>query len=125
MNLSELGRQTLDLFRPPSDESVSEWADHNRQIVGKSAPEPGQWHTDRAPYQREIMDSFTQRGVRDIVVMSSAQVGKTDMMMNMIGRMIDLNPGPSLLVEPDEDAFRDFSTERLSPTIEATPVLRK
>lgn len=125
MNLRELGRQTLDLFRPPSDESVSEWADHNRQIVGKSAPEPGQWHTDRAPYQREIMDSFSTRGIHDIVVMSSAQVGKTDMMMNMIGRMIDLAPGPSLLVVPDEDAFRDFSVERLTPTIEATPVLRK
>ena len=125
MNLAELGRKTLELFRPPSDESVSEWADHNRIIVGKSAPEPGPWHTDRAPYQREIMDSFSRRGIHDIVVMSSAQVGKTDMMLNMIGRMIDLDPGPSLLVFPAEDDTDNFSKERLSPTIEATPVLRE
>ena len=114
----------LNIFQPPSDESVSEWADHNRIIVGKSAPEPGPWHTDRAPYQREIMDSFSQRGVRDIVVMSSAQVGKTDMIMNMLGRMISVNPGPSLMVMPAEDDCDGFSKERLSPTIEATPCLR-
>ena len=59
MNLLELGRDILNSFRPPSDESVSEWADHYRVIVGKSAPEPGPWHTDRAPYQKEIMDSFS------------------------------------------------------------------
>ena len=124
MNLYELGRKTLDMFRPPSDESVSEWADSKRVIVGKSAPEPGPWHTDRAPYQREIMDSFSQRGIHDIVIMSSAQIGKTDMTVNMMGRMIDLDPGPSLLVMPAEDDVENFSKERLAPTIEATPALR-
>ena len=86
MTLLDLARKTLNMFQPPSDETVSEWADHNRIIVGKSAPEPGPWHTDRAPYQREIMDAFTQDGIHDIVVMSSAQIGKTDIIMNMMGR---------------------------------------
>lgn len=125
MTLAELQRQTLNLFRPPSEETVSEWADKNRIIVGKAAPEPGPWHTDRAPYQREIMDAYTQRGIHKIVIMSSAQVGKTDMVMNMIGRTIDLDPGPCLLVLPAEDDTENFSKERLGPTIEATPVLRK
>ena len=125
MTLAELQRQTLNLFRPPSEETVSEWADKNRIIVGKAAPEPGPWHTDRAPYQREIMDAYTQRGIHDIVIMSSAQIGKTDMEMNMIGRMIDLDPGPCLMVLPAEDDTENFSKERLSPTIEATPALRK
>lgn len=123
MNLHELERDILNLFRPPSDESVSEWADHYRMIVSKGASEPGPWHTDRAPYQKEIMDSFSQRGIRDIVVMSAAQIGKTDMIMNMIGRMIHLKPGPSLLVMPAEDDTEKFGKERLTPTIEATPVL--
>ena len=123
MTLTELGRSTLNIFQPPSNETVSEWADHYRQIVGKGASEPGPWHTDRAPYQKGIMDSYTQRGVRDIVIMSSAQMGKTDMLINMMGRDMHLNPGPTLLVMPDEDAIEKFSKERLTPTIEATPVL--
>ena len=123
MTLQELERRVYEAFRPPSDEGVSAWADHNMIIVGKSAPEPGPWHTDRAPYQREIMDSFSERGIHDIVVMSAAQMGKTNMLMNMMGRMIDLSPGPSLLVMPAEDDGDNFSKERLAPTIEACPAL--
>ena len=125
MTLLELARKTLNMFQPPSDETVSEWADNNRIIVGKSAPEPGPWHTDRAPYQREIMDAFTQDGIHDIVVMSSAQIGKTDIIMNMMGRMICLSPGPTLHVMPTEDDCDGFAKERLQPTIDATPALRE
>ena len=125
MNLLQLGRNVLNIFQPPSDETVSEWADRYRIITGKGASEPGPWHTDRAPYQKEIMDSYTQRGIHDIVIMSSAQMGKTDMIINMMGRMMHLNPGPTLLVMPDEDAIESFSKERLTPTIEETPVLNE
>ena len=125
MTLEELGKKTLGMFTPPSDETVSEWADHNMIIVGKGASEPGPWRTDRAPYQKEIMDAFTQRGVHDIVVMSAAQVGKTNIIMNMMGRLIDLDPGPSLMVMPTEDDVDGFSKERLQPTMDAVPVLKE
>ncbi len=125
MNLIELGRATLDMFRPPSDDSVSEWADHNRIIVGKSAPEPGPWRTDRAPYQKEIMDSFSDRGIRDITMMFCAQAGKTNLIMNMMGYVIDIKPSSCLFVMPRDDDIISFSKERLTPTIEATPVLNE
>lgn len=125
MELNELGRLILGLYRPPSDETVSQWADSKRIIAGKGAAEPGPWRTSRAPYQREVMDAFTQKGVHDIVAMFCAQVGKTDMVMNMIGRSVDLDPGPSLMVFPTEDDSLKFSKERLQPTIDATPVLAK
>ena len=121
----ELRRSILNLFLPPSDMSVSEWADRYRIISGKGNPEPGPWHTDRAPYQKEIMDSFSMPKVHDIIVMSCAQVGKTDMIQNMIGRMIHLAPGPSLMVLPDEDAAKEIVKERIGPTIDMTPVLKE
>lgn len=114
----------MGMFRPPSDESTSEWADKYRIIAGKGAAEPGPWRTDRAPYQREIMDSFSDRAIHDIAVMSSAQMGKTDTALNMVFRMIDLDPGPSLLVTPAEDDYENYSKERLTPNIEATPRIR-
>lgn len=123
MTLNELGREILGMYRPPSDETVSEWADAKRIIVGKGASEPGPWHTDRAPYQREIMDAYTQKGIHDIVIMSAAQIGKTDMMLNMIGRNVEDDPGPTLMVFPTDSDLRAFSTERLQPTIDATPAL--
>lgn len=55
--------------------SVSSWADEYR-ILSVSNAEPGRWHTSRAPYQKEIMDSFTQPGIHRVVVMSASQLGK-------------------------------------------------
>ena len=124
MTLKELVRLTMDMFRPPTDLTVSEWADKYRRLAGSGSSEQGKWRTDRAPYQREIMDSFSQRGVHDIAIMSGAQVGKTVMVSNMMGYVIDQRPGPSLLVMPAEDDTDNYSKERLAPDIEATPVLR-
>ena len=41
------------------------------------AAESGKYLSDRAPYQRGIMDAFSEPGVEEVVMMSSAQVGKT------------------------------------------------
>lgn len=55
--------------------SVSEWADSFRMLA-QGAAEPGRWRTDRAPYQKAIMDAFTEKGVHKVVVKSCSQVGK-------------------------------------------------
>jgi phage terminase large subunit GpA-like protein len=61
MTLAELVQYTYQMFRPPKLQTVSEWADDNRILVSESSSEPGPWRPDRAPYQREIMDAFTDR----------------------------------------------------------------
>ena len=124
MTLDELKTMTLKMFKPPSSMTVSEWADKYRRLAGSGSSEQGKWHTDRAPYQREMMDAFSQRGVHDIAFMTGAQIGKTVMLSNMMGYVIDQKPGPCLLVMPAEDDTDNYSKERLAPDIEATPVLR-
>ena len=64
------------MFRPPKKQTVSEWADENRILSTDYSAEAGRWKTDRARYQREIMDAFTQPGIWQIVIMTSSQVGK-------------------------------------------------
>ena len=125
MRLNELLRATYALFRPPRAQTVSEWADENRVLVSESSAEPGPWRTDRAPYQREIMDAFTQMDVHEIVIMASAQVGKTEMEMNMMGQAIDADPGPILYIQPTKEVAEDFSKRRIAPMIAASPVLRE
>lgn len=41
MDLHDLERETLELFRPPKRQTVSEWADENRVLVSESSSEPG------------------------------------------------------------------------------------
>ena len=104
--------------------TVSEWADANRVLVSESSAEPGRWRTSRAPFQKEIMDSFTDAEVKEIVVMSGAQNGKTEMILNMMGRAIDVDPGPMLYVNPTREFSADFSKRRVAPMIDACDVLK-
>ena len=124
MDLRDLLRFTYAMFRPPKPQTVSEWADENRVLTSESASEPGPWRTDRAPYQREIMDAFTQPGVYEIVVMASAQVGKSEIELNMLGRAIDNDPGPMLYVQPTDKVAEDYSKRRIAPMFAACPTLR-
>lgn len=123
--LSELALCLYGTLKPPKAQTVSEWADQNRILDRSTSAEPGRWHTDRAPYQREIMDAFTQNGVWQIVIMSSSQVGKSEIELNMLGYIIDVDPGPVLYIQPDEDVAEDYSKRRLAPMIRACPSLRR
>jgi phage terminase large subunit GpA-like protein len=77
--------EALEVFAPPPDLTVSQWADSERRLSPESSSEPGQWSTDRAPYQREIMDSVKDPELDEICLMTSAQVGKTEMINNVVG----------------------------------------
>lgn len=123
--LAELARYTYEMLRPPLMQSVSEWSDANRILVSESSSEPGRWRTDRAPYQRAIMDAFTQPGIWKIVIQASAQVGKTELELNMMGRAIDVDPGPMLFIQPTDTFAEDFSKRRVAPMIRACSVLQR
>ena len=121
---AELWRSFFRSLQPPKKQTVSEWADENRYLSTEYSAEPGRWKTDRAPYQREIMDSFTQPNVWQIVVMSSSQVGKSEIELNMMGHAIDNDSGPILYIQPTENMAEDYSKRRIAPMIQACPSLR-
>lgn len=73
---------------------------------------------------KEIMDAFTDPQVNIEAVVASSQVGKTEVLINMLGYMIDQDPGPALYVMPTKDFAEDFSKRRLAPMIRDTEVIR-
>ena len=91
----------------------------------EASAEPGKWYTSRAEYQREIMDAFSDPSVERVVVMSSAQIGKTEMMNCVIGYHIDHDPSPMLIVEPTLEVGKAWSKDRLSTMIRDTDCLRR
>lgn len=86
----ELFAEVLSKLRPPPPLTVSQWADKYRVLSAESSAEPGRWHTEKAPYQRAIMDAIGDPHVRSVVVMSAAQIGKTDaFILNPLGYYMD------------------------------------
>ena len=85
---------------PPDDLTVTEWAEQNRRLSSEASAEPGPWRTERTPYLREVMDTFTDPKVRHTVMVAASQVGKSEVLNNCIGYIIDQDPGSILFVHP-------------------------
>jgi phage terminase large subunit GpA-like protein len=106
------------VLRPPPKLTISEWADQYRFVSPESSPEPGPWRTDRVPYLRGIMDTISARRVRKVIWMASSQVGKTEVVLNVLGYYADQEPSPILVVYPSERPMAEaFSRDRLSPMV--------
>ena len=119
-----LFRKIFAVLKPPPDLTLSEWADTFRRLSAGSSAEPGRWRTSKAPYQKEIMDAITDIAIRKVVIMSAAQVGKTDaMVLNPIGYYVHYDPSPIMVIQPTIDMAEKFSKEKLSPMIRDTPVI--
>lgn len=123
-NTKSLFRKIFKILQPPPDLKLSEWADKYRRLSSEASAEPGRWRTSKAPYQKEIMDSITDMTIQKVVIMSAAQVGKTDaMILNPIGYYVHYEPAPIMVILPTITLAEGFSKERLSPMIRDTPVL--
>jgi phage terminase large subunit GpA-like protein len=114
-----------NVLEPPPRLSVSEWADAYRRLTSEASAESGAWETSRAPYQKEWMDVLGPHSrFERVVLMTSAQVGKTETLNNFIGYVIDRDPGPVMVVQPTLEIAEAFSKDRLAPMVTASPCLR-
>jgi phage terminase large subunit GpA-like protein len=70
------------------------------------------------------MDAFSDPLVSHIVMMSSAQVGKTETILNCLGYVMSKDPGPVLLIQPTVEDAKEFSKDRIDPMLRDSPCLR-
>lgn len=121
----EIKAYALHAMRPPPRMPVWQWADRYRMLSVESSARPGRFKTSIVEYLREPMEMVGKAGVNRITLMTSAQVGKSTFVENVIGYYIHLDPSPILHVSPTLDSMKMFSRERLAPMIRDTSVLRK
>lgn len=86
-------------LRPKEKMSVSDWADKHMVLPGGSN-KAGKFRSDSVPYQKEIMNAITDSAVTEVTVMSSAQIGKTTIVLCGIAYYIEHEPSTQLLVLP-------------------------
>lgn len=109
--------EMLKVVAPPPRLTVSQWADQHRVLSSESSSEPGRWNTGRAEYQRAIMDALNDARVSVIVVMTSAQVGKSEALNNMLAYFMAHDPGPILFLQPTLEMAEAFSKDRIAPML--------
>lgn len=123
--------KTLKLFskiakclEPPEKLRISDWANKFRILSKEASAEPGHYSTDRAPYQKEMMDAVSDDRNNKVIFMTSSQIGKTEILNNIIGFFIDHDPSPLMMLMPTVDLCKSYSKKRLAPMIRDTPQLR-
>jgi len=71
-----------------------------------------------------MMDACSDPKIPEIVIMAGAQLGKSEVLLNVIGFHIDIDPAPILLLQPTVDMASSFSKDRVTNgLLKATPVL--
>jgi phage terminase large subunit GpA-like protein len=123
--LERVLRLAIEGWRPPPNISVAEWAERFRYLTAESSAEPGQWRNNRAPHLVAPMEALSPHSeTRKVVFKASSQSGKTEILLNFIGYIIDCDPGPILAVQPNIEPMGErFSKQRIAPMLKACPTL--
>jgi phage terminase large subunit GpA-like protein len=113
-------------MRPAPKLSVSAWAERFRVVSAESGSRyPGPWRNDRAPHLVDVMDALGPNDpCEDVVLVASAQVGKSECGVNFFGYVVAQDPGPMILVLPSHDESIKYVRTKMQPAIDETPQLR-
>lgn len=118
-------KPALAYFKPPEKLYVDEWADKYRVLSPESSAEPGPWRTTRTPYLKEPMRAFNDPKVHTITMVAGSQIGKSELQLNIIGYIIDQDPGSIMYIQPNLEAARKFSRQRVAPMVRDSKKLNK
>jgi phage terminase large subunit GpA-like protein len=106
--------------------SISDWSDRYRILGGSSVCEPGKWNSKRIRYQAGPLNALLEPGIHMLVLYFSAQMGKTEILNNIILYFACNYPGSNILfVMPNEQMGKDWMRERLAPAVESSPEIKK
>ena len=115
---------TLQILKPKPKMTGSEWANKNFYLSPENSAEPGRYSWERMPWQKEMLDVATDEDHRDVVLMTSARVGKTVTMLATTAYFMHQAPSPILWLLPTETIAKQFSGNDVEPMIRDTPVIR-
>jgi len=122
--LSLMMKEVIESARPPEELLLVDWAEKYRKIPKGGSPESGNFSVKRTPYMADIMNSISDPEVEILVLMFSAQMGKTELEINMCGYFAHIEPCSMMYLMPTLAMAEKISKDRLAPTIEASPALK-
>ena len=106
------------VLAPPPRETISEWTDKYRYT------DDGKYYVATAAYQRGVMDALSDPMVEEVIMMTSVQIGKTEIILNTLGRYAHRDPCPIMWIFPKLEMAKDISKARLDPMFEVSPALQ-
>lgn len=105
----------------PPEMSTTEWS-RKREMPPGSA-EPGQYRPERTAFLIPMMEAVDEPTVREVVAILATQCGKTELQLNVLGKRLDLDPVPAIVVFPTENAAQGQFEPRFMQMLRSIPSL--
>lgn len=119
-----LVRRLMMSLEPPARMTTTGWSRKRRRMSPKSTARPGRYNPDLTPWVAGMHDALDDPAVWKVVCRKSAQVAWTDgVLLNYIGRRIDIDPCPMIVMFAKEGDAKKFDREKFIPMVEVTPTL--
>jgi len=113
-----------EALKPPPLRSPDQWANENR-VLPKGSAEPGPFRSERTPYMLPIVRACYNPKYKKITAITSAQKGKTDSFLNVIGHRLDDDPTPILYVGPTKSNIEKVIEPRIMAMFKSAASLWK
>lgn len=114
-------------WRPPEQIGTREWADAELYLppdIGTARP--GKYRSDVTPWLYPIQDAIDDPTTTELVCMKSSQVAWTiGVVTAYVGKRIDRDPCPIVIMFPATEGAREYSDEKFMPIVDATPALKR
>jgi phage terminase large subunit GpA-like protein len=111
------------LLDPPRRVELREWTDKHRRLSSEASASAGPWRT--LTFQREPLNAIAPGSPwQTVVFVWASQMGKSELLLNLITYAIAVEPGPMLVVQPTLMMVEAFSKDRIAPLLRDTPILR-
>lgn len=115
--ISFLGAKML---RPPKQQSLRIWSDENR-VMASNAARPGKWQTGWAPCAPGVYDAYSEPSTKEIIICCSTQLMKSEFLINVILYLIEVEPAPMMLLQPDMKLANKFADKRIGDSAKVMP----
>ncbi len=111
-------------LNPPAILKVWQWGELRRRMGKNVTAKPGRYSVDFTPYQREPQEAFTDPEVQTTVLYWAKRLGKTEMINNLHGWVIELSSRNILVVYPTLDSAKKWSKQFFMPMVRTVKLLK-
>lgn len=110
---------------PPENRPTLEWLRDEFILPPESGDLAGKYNPEYVPYLWGIFAALDDPKIKLVVMMKAAQIGWTFGLVGFLGKRAECQPGNIMVLFPKDGAAREFSDEKLVPSIRSTPSMGK
>lgn len=107
---------------PPPRPDICDWVEDSYRLPPEVSDEPGPWNLEYVPFMIEPLQKAAAPPVK-IGIEGCTQFGKTHYLGAVFGYIVDVDPGPTLLLMPTQKDVERRVQTRWIPTFRDSPRL--